>query len=215
MRGVGIGVGCFLAGLAIGYAIGRMGPAPGAAEGLPEPAPSLADAGAPPLDELDDLSDLLDLDAGGPDVGPHDAGPRWETRETRDEMRGTTTRLACIEASSPLNLSFPYAEAEAGFCFRDSPEHGHDAFFRVTEGQILCGFDGCRVSVRFDDGPVEELRALGGASSSEVLFMRDADGFARRALRASRFVIEVEFYGNGRRQVEFENAGGLVWEIPR
>lgn len=191
--------------LALGFAAGW------AARPQSAPAPTVAPTPAHETPEWLDAPDAAVAEDAWVDV---DAGPRWYDHQIHDEMRGTDTLVRCIDATSDLNLLPPYAGGAGRFCLRRQPDGTQEAFFAVTTGQITCAYDGCRVAVRFDDDPVRDFRAASASQGYTVLFINDAAGFARRALTAHRFVMEVEFYSTGRRQVAFDDVDGLVWELP-
>ena len=136
--------------------------------------------------------------------------PIWDVSDIRDEMRGTTTHLACVTATDSDHLRIGRGQ----ICIRQRDGERMEAFFVVGEGQVLCGYSGCTVAVRFDDDAVRDFRGSGPSTGYHSVFITDADGFVRRMLSASHLTIEIEFYDAGRRQIQFENVGGLVWELP-
>lgn len=209
-RMVGVGALCFLIGVVVGRATASLGAAT-----VPTARDEVA-ASPVPLDASASVDASGVHDAGSvPDAWTEpDSGVRWEIRDTTDEMRGTVTHIACIDATSELRLGFPYEDASAFLCVRQREGERLEAYFGVTSGQPQCGFDGCRVPVRFDDDEVTELRAS-GSDTGASLFLSDATGFVRRLVAAHRFMIEVQFFVMGRRQITFDHADGLVWELPR
>jgi hypothetical protein len=141
---------------------------------------------------------------------------RWVYRESRDEMRGANTRLACITASTTLDFAFPYqGGATARICFRQGARSGFDAWIDVDRGQFLCALD-CALHAKFDDGPVRRLRGVGPADvRADMVFLSDPRGFLSATRGAQRIVVEASFFNEGLRQIVFENTGGLVWSAPR
>jgi len=141
------------------------------------------------------------------------ARARWEYRDHTDEMRGAATHVACLPSSEPLNFSFPYQGGQtAHICFRQSPQHGFDAWLDVDRGQFLCHFGGCSVRVKFDDGPVQTFRAVRSEGGDPtMIFLNGGQRFLAATRTAHRILVEADFYRDGTYQIHFNDAGGLVW----
>jgi hypothetical protein len=137
---------------------------------------------------------------------------RWTYLDTRDEMRNTSTRTACLDAIAPLHFREPYeGDTTARVCFRQSPQDGLDVIVHVQRGQFDCGM-GCTLQVKFDDGPVRPFRAEGeGGGEATSIFVQDKSRFLASMRTAHRVVIEASFYRDGTRQIEFDGAAGLAW----
>ncbi len=157
-----------------------------------------------------------EADAPAVPVAPPAPATRWVYRESRDEMRGASTRLACITASTTLDFAFPYqGGATARICFRQGARSGLDAWIDVDRGQFLCALD-CALHAKFDDGPVRRLRGVGPDDvRADIVFLSDPRGFLSETRGAQRIIVEASFFNEGLRQIVFENTGGLVWPAPR
>lgn len=141
---------------------------------------------------------------------------RWVYRESRDEMRGAITRLACITASTSLDFAFPYqGGSTARICFRQGARSGFDAWIDVDRGQFQCALD-CTLHAKFDDGPVRRLRGVGPDDvRADIVFLSDPRGFLSATRGAQRIIVEASFFHEGLRQIVFENTQGLAWPAPR
>jgi hypothetical protein len=146
-------------------------------------------------------------DAGGDQADspwqPPDAAVArgWRYREIPDELRGSARTVACVSSGT------------ATLCVRtgtraDSP----DVFVSLLDDTVGCGFRGCQISARFDDGVVASWRANRGEGGRSV-FVSDGGRFVRSLLRASSLVVEVDVYGRLPQQITFDVAG-LEWTLP-
>lgn len=142
--------------------------------------------------------------------------PVWTYSETRDEMRNASTYIARLASTNRLNFAFPYhGGSTAHIIFRQSPRDGFDAMVSVSSGQFTTCFMDCSIRVKFDDGPVQTLKVVGTDSgNAQVLFLRSGSDFMARVRRASRIVIEADFYQAGSVQMVFEPSAPLVWPRP-
>jgi hypothetical protein len=88
-------------------------------------------------------------------------------------------------------------------------------YLDFKSAHFLCsGVDGCSVLVRFDDKKPESYRAAQPADhSTNTLFIHNHDRFVRSALSAKLLRIEVQFYQDATRVLEFD-ISGLKWIIP-
>lgn len=146
---------------------------------------------------------------------PPEPSSRWRYTQRHDEMRNANTNVACIASTNELEFDFPYqGGSSAEICFRQSPQHGFDAWVRVERGQFTCLMD-CVVRVKFDDGEIQTFSASGSSDgSADIVFISNASRFLTGARQASRVVVEANFYQSGSHQMVFENAGGLEWPRP-
>jgi len=137
----------------------------------------------------------------------------WEYNSSVDEMRNKETKTACIEANELLYFDFPYnGGVSANLCLRKSPKFGNDVYLSVTKGQFLCSFNGCSVTVKFDDGEIQKFSAVEPSdNSSEVIFIQNYKRFSSQIKKANQVIIESEFYHEGIKQMKF-NTAGLNWE---
>lgn len=160
-------------------------------------------------------SEAVDLPSPPLPAGPQGA---WSYSEHRDEMRDEVGRTACLRSSNAIDFDFPYNGGSYGsLCFRENPQFGFDAFFRVSKGQFLCGIYDCRVRVKVDDGPVQRLTVNPPASHDHDLlfFANNVEQRLLEQVRSShRLVIEADFFRHGSAQFVFDDSSGLVWTAP-
>lgn len=155
------------------------------------------------------------LDANGEataPMAPAAPAPNWTYETERDEMRDATNRFASSASTNTVDMGFPYDTVQMRIMLRDHAEHGRDIMLVVSEGQYQCGYRGCSISAKFDDGEIQTFsvnEADGGTNG--VLFIQNQPRFLAALRSAERVTIEARFYSRGSQQFSF-NIGGLQWE---
>ena len=137
------------------------------------------------------------------------AAPIWGYDERTDEMTGKVSRFASLKSSNTVTLCSPYGgEQRADLTVRNHASFGKSILFMIERGQLLCSsWDGCRITVRFDDGEPQTWRASTASDgSSTMLFLRNYDSFVRQLRGASTVRIRVELYQNGSQTFTFNVA---------
>jgi hypothetical protein len=69
--------------------------------------------------------------------------PLWSYQSAKDDMRGSTDSYASLES---LNV-------RGHTVLRRSAKSGINVMLILDRAQFMCGYDGCSVAVKFDDGP--------------------------------------------------------------
>ena len=83
----------------------------------------------------------------------------WKSKSVTDKMTGKITRYKEIRSINKVDMKFPYNGGSLSEIM--VVEHG-GVRIDITKGQVLCSsWDGCIVKVKFDDGPVLEMRGVG------------------------------------------------------
>ncbi|MCW3835938.1 hypothetical protein ACFQ1E_07795 [Sphingomonas canadensis] len=136
----------------------------------------------------------------------------WRYAEKKDEMRGSTQRIAQVEATEPIRLPFPYGESAPVLNIRQDPKYGFDIFI-TANGQFLCrSWDDDTISVKFDGGAIRNWAcADADGGSSDIVFIVRARPFLAELKKAKRMIVEAEMYEAGRVQMKFDVAG-LDWK---
>jgi hypothetical protein len=135
----------------------------------------------------------------------------WEYRAVEDKMRGTTTHAAHVLSTNSVQFAFPYAGGSRLRLLLIQGSSGRTVVtVHISKGQIFCPGN-CRLSVKFDDGPVIAQAAYGSRDGSSDSVNLDSGRFMVEGLSgAKRLIVEVPFYQQGSRQFDF-NVEGLVW----
>lgn len=133
----------------------------------------------------------------------------WSYGSSADSMTGKPIRNATTDSMNTVDFSFPYAGAQHGtLLVRKHPRFGNDVIFTIERGQFGCGFDGCAILVRFDDGKAEQY--IGNEPddhSSTAVFLSPASRFMTRMRHAKVVRIESSFFQQGRQVFTFDVAG--------
>lgn len=139
----------------------------------------------------------------------------WKYSDLTDAMTSKKTKLASQVSINTLSLSRPYQGENFGRIFvRQHPTEGLDVLLTVDKGQIICNnYNGCNVSVRFDDSPPVQFSAGGTTDhSSTTLFLKNEKKFIASASKANRILVQLTMYQAGQQVFEFFAAEPLIWK---
>lgn len=136
----------------------------------------------------------------------------WSYSTEKDEMRGSESHFAQLDASNTIKLDFPYGEQRGRILVRQSAKFGFDILAGVPSGQIMCNsFSNSHINVKFDDGPIQRYGCTDASDgTSNMIFIEGAKGFLAKLKKSKKAVIEAEFYQNGMQQMTF-NTENLKW----
>lgn len=143
-------------------------------------------------------------------------GNNWKYATSKDEMRNMSSYFATTVSLNKQDFEFPYnGGSELALTLR-LKNNSKDIFINVSKGQILCsGIDGCEVSFKFDDKPIQSITMIEPEShDSDMLFV----SYNKTVLKlmndmkhSKKLTIEVPFYREGKRQFNFD-ISGLDWK---
>lgn len=136
----------------------------------------------------------------------------WEYEEEADEMGRGSIKAAIVTSTNSFQLDFPYSgEQYARVLIRRHPKHGNDVIFSIARGHLICEYDDCAVTVRFDNNkPVRFSATKPSDHSTTAFFLGGFNRFVSSAKNAKRMQIEVVFYRQGSRIFNFDITG-LKW----
>lgn len=135
----------------------------------------------------------------------------WTYETTKDPMSDKPTKTACTTSTNEVTQSFPYHDSTGVLCIRQSPKFGLDAYIGITDGQILCDLEGCRLPIRFDQAAVEKYPADGPSDhSTNSIFVNRTPGFIAALKKSSKMAVDLTLYDNGVQTLTF-NTAGLEW----
>lgn len=138
----------------------------------------------------------------------------WRYTAEKDEMRGTTRKVAYIDSPQRLEFQFPYAGGSTVTLYISKRGAAKPVIgLKVDKGQFICSITGdTAIQVKFGDRPVEPFGCLVASDgSSNVIFMSHPELFLVRMRKTKALIIEAPFYREGVRQIRFETAG-LDWK---
>jgi len=135
----------------------------------------------------------------------------WEYTEDFDKMRNTTSYWATATSLETKNFGFPYTDVKQQIVLRQRPSDGFNILITLTHGQYSCGYDGCSINVKFDDGPIKKYSVTRASDlASGTLFIVNKSGFLSKLKQSSKVMIESDFFQHGPETFEI-NVLGLEW----
>ncbi len=132
----------------------------------------------------------------------------WKYSEHVDEMRGEKAISATIRSEKTIS---PQASQAKLVITSVRSASGNAFIFDLENAQFSCLPPLCEVSMKFDDGKVLELKAAPGKDSNTILYVQDPNQFVATAKLASKLIVEVPIYKQGKSQFKFD-VSGLTWE---
>ena len=128
----------------------------------------------------------------------------WEYSESKDDLSGKISKIALTKSTNTFNLSSPYeGEQRATLYVRKHARYGHDIYIVIEQGQLICSYDNCLISVNFGD-KVEKFSVIKPADgSSEFFFIANTRRFYKRLKKTKEVKVELMIYQEGSRTVTF------------
>lgn len=161
------------------------------------------------------IADAVGGDGAAPTATATPTRPAtWRYLEEADKIRGGKRQMALIDSDEKLSFNSPYGGGStATLGVRKTPAYGSDVTISVDRGQFKCSsFNNDQVSVRFDDRPIEKYICHEPSDGRlDVIFLTPFSKFLRNIKLSKKVIIEVEFFQNGVRQIEF-NSSNLKWD---
>jgi hypothetical protein len=129
----------------------------------------------------------------------------WAYQSETDKMSGKETYYAFATAKDLLEFEFPYnGGSEAKLQIRKKGTNT-DIMLIVSKGQFIVGVDGGLAKIKFDDEPAFSIRLSSPSDySSDVVFLGSERKLIEKLKKAKKALIEVEFYNEGIRIIEFD-----------
>jgi hypothetical protein len=141
--------------------------------------------------------------------------PKWDYKESVDEMTDAKTYFAKIEADDELEFSFPYGGGTPVYITLRSGSDGIDVMVWIPKngGQFNSNpLGNSAILVRFDDKTAEKYYyTMPSDFSTETIFIKNTSKFIENLKTAQKTIIQCEFFNEGSRTITFDTHG-LVWE---
>ena len=136
----------------------------------------------------------------------------WRTTTSNDEMRGTKSISTATLSTNQVDFAFPYNGGSNLVLNVRNNNKTKDVIIFISKGQFICGsFDGCPVSFKFDNEPVQTITMVGSDShDSDVLFInsqKSANAVIQKLKSSKRLIVEPKFYQEGSKQFTFDVSG--------
>ncbi len=138
--------------------------------------------------------------------------PNWGYTSEEDKLRGETSFWANSVSVDEKDFGFPYRHVRQVITLRKQPQDGFQIMLTLTEGQYHCGFEGCSVNVKFDDGAISQFSVTEPTGSMKgILFIQNKSRFLKALKASSKVMIEASYFNQGPQTFSF-NVGGLQWD---
>jgi hypothetical protein len=136
----------------------------------------------------------------------------WHYLTKEDKMTSGKIYLAYTVANEQLNFAFPYDGGSTVTLFLSNLRGNNEVYLTISRGQMLTRADEPRhYKVRFDEHPHQNYTFIGSTNGdAKLTFVQNAARFIRALKQSKQVVIELEFYREGMRTIEF-NVASLNW----
>lgn len=138
-----------------------------------------------------------------------DAG-KWQYERTTDKTNNPVYK-ASTTSPTVLEFDFPYNGGSTATLTIRKRASGTHVYIQVSKGQFNRSFQGGNARVRFDaNPPVNYAFSAAENGSANVIFFDSEQAVLAKIKKARTMIVDVQFAGQGNRQIEFRTAG-LVW----
>lgn len=141
-------------------------------------------------------------------LAPSAEAADWRYLVDEDKLRGITDRSAVVESTDVQGTQAGATHLMVAF---RGPATRHVAVLSIQKGLFRCQPDPgahdalCRINYRLDSGPVSFAYAhFASPDGYAALALVDGETFFKRFVEAKKAIIEVQFFGDGARQFEFD-----------
>ncbi|GAB2602968.1 hypothetical protein [Spirosoma areae] len=135
---------------------------------------------------------------------------KWLYEKTTDK-EGRTVQKASITSPNLLQFGFPYAGGSTATLTIRKRDSGTNVYLHVSKGQFNRSFQGGNARIGFDGKPASTYAFSAAENgSANIIFFDEAQALIDRMNASRNMIIDVEFYAQGRRQIEFRTAD-LTW----
>lgn len=128
-------------------------------------------------------------------------------------MTSETNKYATLESMNKLEFEFPYNGGSTGILeIRQKDNNKADVVLKISKGQFLSNFKNEHtVNLRFDE---HEALQVGytelSDTSTDTIFLNNEEKIITELTKASTLKIEVQFFKEGNRILEF-NVKNFKW----
>ncbi|MBD2751422.1 hypothetical protein [Spirosoma validum] len=131
--------------------------------------------------------------------------------EKKVDKEGRTVYKASIISPTLLEFDFPYNGGSTATMTIRKRETDTHVYIQVSKGQFNRSFQEGKARVRFDGGPPMTYAFLAAENgSANIVFFNSEQTLINKMKAARNMVVDVEFAGQGKRQITFKTTG-LKW----
>lgn len=138
----------------------------------------------------------------------------WVYSEKEDKMEGGKKYFAEVTATEKLKFEFPYDGGSTATLALRNAEGKNSIMLSVSKGQYNSDITGENNSLKMkfdDEKPMTVSYGIPSDGSSDLIFINSEAEIINKLKAAKKVLIEVEFYNEGNRQIEFI-VDGLKWD---
>lgn len=141
------------------------------------------------------------------------AGSNAWQYEKKVDKEGRTVYKASTLSPNRLEFAFPYNGGSIATLTLRKRESDTHVYVQISKGQFNRSFQDGKARVRFDrNRPITYPISAAENGSANIIFLGSEQTLINRMKAAKKMVIDLEFAGQGTRQIEFQTAN-LKWEM--
>ena len=149
------------------------------------------------------------LDKTAPKAALANAG-KW-MYENKVDKDGNSVYKASTLSPDSLKFSFPYQAGSTATLIIRKRASNTTFYLQVSNGQFNRSFQGGQARIRFDNQPATTYAYTAAENgSANIIFFDATQKLIDQLKNARKMSIDIEFYSQGNRQIEFSTAG-LIW----
>ncbi len=134
----------------------------------------------------------------------------WAYAKTVDKM-GNPVYKASVTSPNLLQFDFPYVGGSTATLTIRKRDNSTNVYVEVSKGQFNRSFQVGSARIRFDNKPPVSYSLLAAENGRANIIFFDSEQKLINQIKASRtMTLELEFAGQGKRQIEFRTVG-LKW----
>ncbi|SOD81542.1 hypothetical protein [Spirosoma fluviale] len=147
----------------------------------------------------------------GPSSQPALPAGKWTYEKKVVDKAGNTVHKASITSPTPLTFSFPYAGGSVATLTIRRKNDESLLYLEISRGQFNRTFQGGNARIAFDNKPARNYSFSAAENGrANIIFFDDATKLISQMKNAQKMTINVEFYAQGRRTIDFSTAN-LTW----
>jgi predicted membrane protein len=138
---------------------------------------------------------------------------QWQYSQDTDPMTSDERYFANIYSTTWLSFKFPYNGGSEAYLVVRNMDGDNEVYLKVTKGQFISSYNYSEcLRIRFDsDKPIDVFYTSPSDGSSDLIFLDSPDELIKRIKKAKSFIIEVAFYQEGNKLLNF-NYDDFVWD---
>lgn len=138
----------------------------------------------------------------------------WYYREDMNRMDGTKSNTAFVESITTVHFSFPYEGGTKFTLSLRNRKSKNEVILSLDKGAFMHNIMGEeRIRLKFDDNkPYYVSYGNAADGSSTDIFLTSSERLIRDIKKSSKLAMEITFFQEGTRYIEFELPEGLKWE---